>query len=29
MKEGKIFVSRRPGQVKYVIPDPGWNWKRI
>ena len=29
MKEGKIFVSRRPGQEKYVIPDPDWNWKRI
>jgi imidazolonepropionase-like amidohydrolase len=29
MKEGKIFVFRKPGQEKYVIHDPDWGWKRI
>jgi len=29
MKEGKIFVSRKPGQEKYVIHDQDWAWKRI
>ena len=29
MKEGKIFVLRKPGQEKYVIHDQDWKWKRI
>ncbi len=29
MKEGKIFVFRKPGQAKYIIHDPSWSWKRI
>lgn len=29
MKEGKIFVDRRPGHDKYVIHDQEWGWKRI
>ncbi|MBE0555883.1 MAG: amidohydrolase family protein [Proteobacteria bacterium] len=29
MKEGKIFVDRRPGHKKLVIHDEAWNWKRI
>jgi len=29
MKEGKIFVDRRPGHEKHVIHDQEWGWKRI
>ena len=29
MKEGKIYVDRRPGHEKYVIHDEDWGWKRI
>lgn len=29
MKEGKVFVDRRPGHRKVVIHDEGWGWKRI
>jgi len=29
MKEGKVYVFRKPGQEKYVIHDPNWGWKRI
>ncbi|MFC1798309.1 amidohydrolase family protein [Thermodesulfobacteriota bacterium] len=29
MKEGKIFVDRRPGHDKHVIHDQEWGWKRI
>jgi len=29
MKEGKVFVSRIPGQERYVIHDQSWGWKRI
>ena len=29
MKEGKVFVFRKPGQEKYVIHDQEWGWKRI
>jgi imidazolonepropionase-like amidohydrolase len=29
MKEGRIFVFRKPGQEKYVIHDQKWGWKRI
>jgi imidazolonepropionase-like amidohydrolase len=29
MKEGKIFVLRKPGQEKYVIHDQDWSWKRL
>ena len=29
MKEGKVFVFRKPGQEKYVIHDQSWGWKRI
>jgi imidazolonepropionase-like amidohydrolase len=29
MKEGKVFVDRRPGHKKLVIHDEGWGWKRI
>lgn len=29
MKEGKIFVDRRPGKDKYVVHDQDWSWKRI
>jgi imidazolonepropionase-like amidohydrolase len=29
MKEGKIFVFRKPGQEKYVIHDQDRGWKRI
>jgi imidazolonepropionase-like amidohydrolase len=29
MKEGKIFVFRKPGREKYVIHDQDWGWKRI
>ncbi len=29
MKEGKIFVSRKAGQEKYVIQDKDWAWRRI
>jgi imidazolonepropionase-like amidohydrolase len=29
MKEGKVFVDRRPGHKKLVIHDEAWGWKRI
>lgn len=29
MKEGKIYVFRKPGREKYVIHDQDWGWKRI
>ena len=29
MKEGKVYVFRKPGQEKYVIHDQSWGWKRI
>ncbi len=29
MKEGEIFVDRRPGHKKSVIHDEQWDWKRI
>ena len=29
MKEGKIFVDRRPGHRKLVIHDEAWGWKRL
>jgi len=29
MKEGKIFVFRKPGQEKYIIHDQDRGWKRI
>jgi imidazolonepropionase-like amidohydrolase len=29
MKEGKVFVDRRPGHKKLVIHDEGWGWKRM
>jgi imidazolonepropionase-like amidohydrolase len=29
MKEGKIFVFRKPGREKFVIHDREWGWKRI
>ena len=29
MKEGKVFVFRKPGREKYVIHDQEWGWKRI
>jgi hypothetical protein len=29
MKEGKIFVDRRPGHKKLVIHDEAWGWKRL
>ena len=29
MKEGKLFVDRRPDKEKYVVDDEDWGWKRI
>jgi imidazolonepropionase-like amidohydrolase len=29
MKEGKVFVDRRPGHKKLVIHDEAWGWKRV
>ncbi len=29
MKEGRIYVDRRPGHEKTVIHDPAWGWKII
>ena len=29
MKEGKVFVDRRPGHKKLVIHDEAWGWKRM
>jgi imidazolonepropionase-like amidohydrolase len=29
MKEGKVFVDRRPGHRKVVIHDEDWGWKRV
>lgn len=29
MKEGRIFVDKRPGHEKYVIHDQTWGWKRL
>jgi imidazolonepropionase-like amidohydrolase len=29
MKEGKIYVDRRPGHEKHVIHDQDWAWRRI
>jgi imidazolonepropionase-like amidohydrolase len=29
MKEGTIFVDRRPGHRKLVIHDEAWGWKRL
>jgi len=29
VKEGKVFVDRRPGHKKLVIHDEAWGWKRI
>jgi imidazolonepropionase-like amidohydrolase len=29
MKEGKVYVFRKPGREKYVIHDQSWGWKRI
>ncbi len=29
MKEGKVFVSRKAGQEKFVIHDQDWAWLRI
>ena len=29
MKEGRVYVDRRPGHEKYVIHDQSWGWKRL
>jgi len=29
MKEGNIFVDKRPGHNKYVVQNQEWNWDRI
>jgi len=29
VKEGRVFVDRRPGYKKLVIHDEAWGWKRI
>jgi imidazolonepropionase-like amidohydrolase len=29
MKEGIVFVDKRPGREKYVIHDQEWGWDRI
>ncbi len=29
MKEGRVYVDRRPGHEKYVIHDQSYDWKRL